>query len=150
MAGVTAGRVRLVPVPPASDFDERAVRVTQTALAIALLGAFVFRLPLLVPLATLVVAPSAILGPQAGPLHLAYRALAPNRVRPGASTLSSAAVRAQDALATGLLAVGSLAFVAGVGVLGWLFALTEAGVATMEATTGFNAATALRDRMDRD
>jgi hypothetical protein len=139
-----------VPIPPAGDFDERAVRVTQTVLAITLLGAFVFRVPLLVPAATLAVAPSAILGPQTGPLHLAYRSLASNRVRPGANTVSSTAVRAQDALATGLLVFASLAFLAGVGALGWLFALTEAGVATMEATTGLNAATALRDRMDRD
>lgn len=138
-----------MPIPPAGDFDERAVRATQTALAIALLGAFVFRVPMIVPLATLAVAPSAMFGPHAGPLHLAYRSLAANRVPPGASTVSGTAVRAQDLLATGLLAVGSLAFVVGIGVFGWLFALAEAGVATVEATTGFNAATALRDRLDR-
>jgi hypothetical protein len=138
-------------MPPAApaDFDERAVRAAAGVLAVWLLAAFVFRRPVLVYVATAAEAIGAIAGPQSSPLHLAYRSLIGARLPPGQHRVASTAVRAQHVLAVALLALASLSFLIGIGLVGSLATLAEAGVAAVAATTGFNAATALRDRLDR-
>ena len=141
-----------MPDPEPAAFDERSVRLAQGALGIVLLAAFVFRIPLLVPIAAVNELVGAAAGPQAAPFHLAYRALLRDRLpaRDALAPVAPDGIRAQHVLAVVLLGVASLAFLVGVDVVGWLLTLLEAGIAVTEATLGFNAATALRERLNRD
>ena len=141
-----------MPDPEPAAFDERSVRLAQGALGIVLLAAFVFRIPLLVPIAAINELVGAAVGPQAAPLYLAYRALLRDRLptRGAVAPVAADGIRAQHILAVVLLGVAALAFLVGVDVVGWLFTLLQAGVAVTEATLGINAATALRERLNRD
>ncbi len=53
-------------------------------------------------------------------------------------------MRAQDALAAVILLVASLAFVLGIGLVGWILAIAEAVIAIVVATTGFHIADRIR------
>ena len=54
-----------------------------------------------------------------------------------------------DALDAALLVIASAGFAVGIDSIAWAFALLAAAVATVEATTGFNAATALAELLRR-
>lgn len=138
-----------MPDPGPAAFDERSVRLAQGAIGVVLLAAFVFRIPLLVPIAAINEAIGAAVGPHAAPLHLAYRALVRDRL-PARPPVAADGIRAQHVLAVVLLGIASLAFLVGIDLIGWLFTLLEAGVAVTEATIGVNAAVALRERLNRD
>jgi hypothetical protein len=142
-----------VPDPGPAAFDERSVRLAQGALGIVLLAAFVFRIPLLVPIAAINEVIGAAVGPHAAPLHLAYNPLLRYRLGdrlPARAPVAPDGIRAQHVLAVVLLGVAALAFLVGIDLIGWLFTLLEAGVAVTEATIGVNAALALRERLNRD
>ena len=115
----------------------------------ALLAAFVFRVPLLVPALAVVLGIGALAGPRANLLHRVYerwvapRLPAPREVAPEAA-VATATVRAQDALATVALLVASLAFPLGIGLVGWLLAIGEAVVAILAATTRIHVGDRLR------
>lgn len=145
-------RVTRVPrvLPDSRDFDERALRSGQGIVALALLASFVFRIPWVVPVVAVIVALGAGLGPSRNPLHGAYRALVEPRVPSGGPTVPATAARALDLLATALLAVALLGFLVGVDALAWILVLVEAAIAAVAATTGYNAAAALAERLRRD
>ena len=125
---------------PVEGVDARTDRVAQGAVGVALIAAFVFRLPWLVPALALLLAVGALAGPRANGIHLAYeRWIAPRL--PASSTavpegtVAAPTVRAQDALAAAILVVASLAFVFDIALVGWMLALGEAVVAIIAATT---------------
>jgi MFS superfamily sulfate permease-like transporter len=126
--------------------DEREFRAAQAAVGVLLLGAFVFRMPEIVYVITLVVAVGALLGARFNLFHAAYRAAIGPRLKPAVETVSSADVRALDTLATVVLGLASLALLAGIDLIGWFLALVQAGVAAVAATTGINAARALLEQ----
>jgi hypothetical protein len=134
---------------PASPhaIDEREVRSAQAAVGVLLLGAFVFRVPPLVAGVAVVVAIGAAVGPGANALHAVYRAVIGPRLKPPEETVPAGDARALDILATGLLILACAAFVVGIDVLGWFFTLVEAAIAVVTATTGFNTATAILERI---
>jgi hypothetical protein len=130
----------------------RTDRVAQGAVGIALLAAFVFRVPWLVPGLALVLTVGALAGPRTNAFHAVYeRWIAPRLPgrTPVAGTddvpIATATVRAQDALAAVILAVASVAFLLGIGLVGWLLALGEAVIAIVAATTRIH----LGDRVRR-
>jgi hypothetical protein len=131
----------------APSVDEREFRAAQAAVGVLLLAAFVFRMPEIVYVVTVVVAVGALLGARFNLFHAAYRAAVGPRLKPAVDTVPPADVRALDILATGLLVVASLAFVVGIDLIGWFFALVEAGVAAVAATTRVNAARALLEQL---
>ena len=135
---------------PSSSVDERELRAVHAAVGVLLLGAFVFRIPELVYLVTIAVGVGALLGTRANVLHAAYRAAVGSRLKSARAAVSVADVRALDLLATAILVIASLAFVVGIDLIGWVLVLGEAGLAVVEATTGFNAATALVEQLRRD
>lgn len=137
------------PLEPAA-IDARELRLGQGAIAVLVLSAFVFGLPILVAAAAVVSALGAVVGPHANPVHAAFRSLAAPRLGPPRMWESPAAVRALDACATVLCGVATLAFAGGIDLIGWLLALVSAAIAVVAATTGVNAAVALRDRFRRD
>jgi hypothetical protein len=136
-------------VEPAAPqpIDEREVRSAQAAVGVLLLGAFVFRVPPLVAGVTVVVAIGAAVGPAANAFHAVYRAVVGPRLKPPEETVPTGDARALDLLATGLLLLACAAFLVGIDVLGWFFTLVEAAIAVVTATTGFNAANAILERL---
>ena len=134
---------------PGPDVDEREVRAAQGAIAVLLLGAFVFRVPALVVGIAVVVAIGAAFGPQVNAFNATYRAVVGPRLAAPREVVSRTSARVLDALDAGLLVVASAAFAVGIDSIAWAFALLAALVATVEATTGFNAATALADLLRR-
>jgi Domain of unknown function (DUF4395) len=136
--------------PGSGDLDERELRASQAAVAVLLLGAFVFQVPPLVVGVTVVVAIGAAFGPRWNVFHRVYRAVVGPRLQPPRAIAAPAAARVLDTLATALLLLACGAFAVGIDGIGWFFALIEAAVATVEATTGYNAAADLYERIRRE
>jgi len=59
------------------------------------------------------------------------------------------AIRIQDLLAFGLLALATLCLVIGLGGVAWFFTLAEGLVAAVAATTGVHLGVSIRDRLRR-
>jgi hypothetical protein len=135
---------------PVEGVDARTDRVAQGVVGIALLAAFVFRVVWVVPVVAIIVGIAALGGPQVNGLHQAFERWIAPRI-PASSSVAvrvpTKVVRAQDALAAGLLVVGSLAFALGIGFVGWTLTLAEAVVAIVAATTGIHLAERLRRRL---
>jgi len=129
--------------------DARADRAVQATIAVLILGGFVFRQPLIVPLVLLPEALGALGGPARHPLYVLARRFVVPRLPLGDETQDAATIRAQCAVAVALLGVASLAFVVSVDALGWAAALLEAGVAMIAATTRVHAGAALVARLRR-
>jgi hypothetical protein len=128
--------------------DARADRVVQGAIAVVMLGAFVFRAVWAIPVLAVVVGLGAI-GPAGNPLHRLFTAVVAPRLPPVPATVPAATVRAQDLLAAGLLAFATLCLVITLGGIAWIVALAEAGVAAVAATTRVHLGVTLRDRLKR-
>jgi len=122
---------------------------------VALMAAFVFRVPWLVPGLSLLLAVGAVAGPRANVLHRACERWITPRLPPVAAasegavpahepTVAVSTVRAQDAIAAAIVAVASLAFLFGVAILGWALALAEAVIAIIAATTRLHVGDRLR------
>jgi hypothetical protein len=142
--------VRVRRVPEGSELDERELRAAQGAIAVLLLGAFVFRVPALVIAIAVIVAIGAIFGPQTNAFNATYRAVVGPRLAARRDVVTANAARSLDALDSGLLVLASGAIAVGLDSVAWAFTLLAAVVATVEATTGYNAATALAERLRRD
>jgi hypothetical protein len=130
--------------------DARELRAAQGTVAILLLGAFVFRVPQLVVGVTVVVTFGAVLGPRFNAFHGVYRAIAEPRLRASGETVAARDARALDVLATGILVLATAALAVNFDLFAWFLTVVEAAIAVVTATTGFNTAIALRDRMRRD
>jgi hypothetical protein len=134
---------------PVEGVDARTDRVAQGAVGVALLAAFVFRIPWLVPVLSLLLAVGALAGPQANGLHVVFERWVSPRLPARWSTAPEAkvpepTVRAQDALGAVILAVASLAFLFGIALVGWALALAEAVIAIIAATTRIHLGERLR------
>jgi hypothetical protein len=134
---------------PVDEVAARTDRVAQGVVGVALLAAFVFRVPWLVPALALVLAIGALAGTQANGLHVVFnRWIAPRlATRIATSTegaVPAATVRGQDGLAAIVLTVASFAFVLGISLVGWLLALAVAVMAIVAATTRIHLADRLR------
>ena len=134
---------------PVEGVYARTDRFAQGAVGVALLAAFVFRVPWLVPGLSLLLAVGAVAGPQASALLRAFerwvipRLPAPRNAEPEVP-VPAPTVRAQDALAAVILAVASLAFLLGIAIVGWALALAEAVIAIIAATTLIHVGDRLR------
>jgi hypothetical protein len=134
---VTEYRAEVEPEDPspARGVDARGDRLVQGSVGVLLLAAFVFRIPLLVPIVGALLAVGAAIGPRANPLHLAFdRFLAP-RLGPGVPLIDPQTVRRQDALIAGLCAIATIGFGLGIGLVGWFVVVVAAIVAIFAATT---------------
>jgi len=136
---------------PVEGVDSRIDRAAQGVIGVALLAAFVFRGPWLVPALSLLLAVAAAGGPRRNGLLWAFRRwVAPRLPAPEVpgpeGTVADVTVRAQDALGAAILFVASIAFLLGIAFAGWLLALGEAVVAIIAATTGTHLADRVRRR----
>jgi hypothetical protein len=133
---------------PVEGVGARTDRVAQSAVGIALLAAFVFRVPLVVPVVALLLAAGALVGARRSPLIYAFdRWIGPHLPARGEGTeepIPASTVRMQDAFGAGVLAIASVAFVFGIGIAGWALAIAEAVVAIVAATTRIHVGERLR------
>jgi Domain of unknown function (DUF4395) len=129
--------------------DARADRGVQAAIAVLILGGFVFRQPWVVPLVLLPEALGALGGPARDPLYLLAGRIVASRLPPGEEAQDAATIRGQCLVAVVLLGTASVAFLFSIDALGWTFALVEAGIAVIAATTRVHAGAALIARLRR-
>ncbi len=123
---------------PAGGIDARGDRVVQSFVGVVLLGAFVFRIPLLVPIVGVVLLFGAGLGSRANPLLVAYvHVVAPRLAAPDA-LVDPRTARRQDVLLAGLCTIAALAFLIGISPVGWLFVIAAALIAIIAATTSLH------------
>lgn len=128
--------------------------MAQGVVGVALLAAFVFRVPWLVPGLALLLAVAALGGPEANGLHLVFeRWIAPRlparRDSVTEGSIPGSTVRAQDALAAAILTLASLVFALGIGPIAWLFVIAEAVIAIVAATTAVHLADRVLRRLPR-
>jgi hypothetical protein len=133
--------------PPESAVDSRAVRFELAALAVLLLGAFVFHIPWVVPALAVIVAIGVGFGARANLFRQVFAAVAEGRLRPATTTEPVKAVRFSELFAVAVLSLATLVFALGVGGAAWLLALIEAGVCAVHATTGMSVEAAVRERV---
>ena len=133
----------------AAPVDSRADRTVQALIAVIVLAAFVFRQIWILPVLGVLVGAGAAFGPQGNPLHRLFAAWVAPRLPAARSHEEASALRVQDAFATALLALATLAMVIGLNAVAWIIALVEAGVAAVAATTGVHLGVMVRDRIRR-
>jgi hypothetical protein len=138
---------------PLDGVAARTDRVAQSVVGVALLAAFVFRIPWIVPALALLLVIAALAGPKADAIHIVFeRWIAPRLPAPRGATVDGAAeetipfptVRAHDGLAAGLLLVASFAFPIGIGLVGWILVIVVAVAAIIAATTRIHIADRFR------
>lgn len=133
---------------PVEGVGARTDRVAQSAVGIALLAGFVFRVPLVVPVVALVLGVGALGGPRLNPLNYVFDhwigPRIPTRGDVAEEPIPASTVRMQDAFAAAVLAVASIAFAFGIGIAGWALAVAEAVVAIVAATTRVHVGERLR------
>jgi hypothetical protein len=131
------------PSPPRA-VDARADRAAQAIVGVILLAAFVFRLPWLVPVLAVVLAPGALLGPRANPFVITFDRLVSPRLSPAEQKIDGTIVQAQDVFTVALAVVASLGLLV-IKPFGWLLVIATAISAVVAASTGVHAgAIALR------
>ena len=136
--------------PPRGLVDARAVRFELAALAVVLIGAFVFRIKLAVPALAVVLAVGVGFGARANPFRQVFAAVTEGRLGPPTATEPAQAVRFAELFAVAVLTLATLVFALGVGGVAWLLALLEAGVCAVHATTGISVEAAVRQRLFGD
>jgi hypothetical protein len=123
------------------------VRFELAALAVVLLGAFVFHIPWVVPALAVIVAVGVGFGTRANLFRQVFAAVMEGRLGPATATEPVKAVRFSELFAVAVLTLATLVFALGVAGVAWLLALLEAGVCAVHATTGMSVEAAVRRRL---
>ena len=118
----------------ADAVDARTDRLVQGTVGVILLAAFVFGFPWTLPILAVLLGAGGLAGPPANVFHWAYQRGFAGRP-PSDVMVPGDTVQAQDLLAAAILLIASGAYAIGLGPVGWLLALVEAGIAIVAATT---------------
>ena len=121
------------PVPP-PGVDARKLRFDQALLAVALLAAFVFHAPWVIPLLALLEATGSVFGPSSHPSFQLFDTLFTPRLQPGMQKTSPSSIRFELGAATLVLAGASGALAVGLEAFAWLLSLALATSAAVGAT----------------
>jgi hypothetical protein len=132
---------------PSEPVDVRADRTVQGAVTVIVLAAFVFHQPLVIPVVAVFLGIGAWFGPSGNGLHRVFAALVEPRLSPAVAVVPAATVQAQDLLGAALLGVATLCILVGLGGLGSIVTLAEAGAAVVAATTGVHLGQIAVDRL---
>jgi Domain of unknown function (DUF4395) len=139
--------------PDDPQADARAARFELAAIAVILLGAFVFKTYWIVPGLAVVVAFGLGFGPRANVFLQVYQLVVGDRLKRSAAPSTDPAteptgdVRRSELFAVVALTLATVLFVLGVDLLAWPVTLVEAGICALEATTGVSVETAIIDRL---
>lgn len=131
-------RITLVLVPDRvpQPIDPRGPRFNQGVLATALLLGFLLDWRPVVPLFAVVLLLGAGFGPRYGPFLRLYAEVIRPRLGPPRFLEDPRPPRFAATMGTVVLTVGTLAFLSGAAVVGWVLALLVAALAGLSATTG--------------
>jgi hypothetical protein len=127
------------------DVDARILRAQQGAVAVILLAAFVFQLPVLIPVAALLPGLDAVLG-AGGPSRRFWRGVLAARMGPARTQDSAGAFRTQSLAVFTALVIATLVWLAGLDGLAFVLAILVALLAALCATGLFNLGTELDRR----
>jgi Domain of unknown function (DUF4395) len=132
---------------PEPQIDARSVRFELVAVAVLLLGGYVFGIIWVVPGLAATLAVGLGFGTRANPFARLYSIVLAERLKPSTATEPATAVRFSELFAVVTLSLATLLFVADLGGLAWLIALVEAGICALHAGTGLSVEAAVRDRL---
>jgi hypothetical protein len=132
---------------PEPQIDARAARFELVAVAVVLLGGYVFGIIWVIPGLAVLLAVGFGFGPRANLFGLLFRTLVAPRLRGATATEPQNAVRFSELFAVAALSVATLLVVVGLSGLAWVVALIEAGICAIHATTGVSLELAVRDRL---
>jgi hypothetical protein len=134
---MTAEPTTATPLQPApAGIDPRGPRTNQAVLAVGLAVGFAFGWWPVAPVFAVVLGLGVALGPQWGPVLVAYRHLLAPRLGPPTELEDPRPPRFAAAIGVGFLAAATVAFLAGASVLGWVLTLIVAALAALAAVTG--------------
>ena len=119
-----------------NPIDPRGPRFNQAVLTVGLLVAFLFDVPLLVPVFAVVLFLGAAFGPRYGPFLRLYADVVRPRLAPPAELEDPRPPRFAAVIGTVFLTAATIAFVAGADGLAWTLSLIVAALAGLAATTG--------------
>jgi Domain of unknown function (DUF4395) len=132
---------------PEPQIDARSVRFELVAVAVLLLGGYVFGIIWVIPGLAAALAVGLGFGTRANPFTRLYTIVFAERLKPSTATEPAAAVRFSELFAVVTLSLATLLFVADLSGLAWLIALAEAGICALHAGTGLSVEAAVRDRL---
>lgn len=125
--------------------DVRILRLQQGAVTVVLLAAFVFQLPLLIPIAAVLPGLDAALG-ASGPTARIWPAALAGRAGPAKHAESPGAFRTQSLAVFSALVIATLVWLAGLDGLAMILAILVAMLAALCATGLFSLGTELDRR----
>ena len=132
---------------PGTGIDARSARFERVLVAVILLGGYVFGIIWVIPGLAAVLAIGLGFGSQANVFRQFFAMVIADRLKPATGTEPETEVRFSELFAVVVLSVATLLFVAGVSGLAWVFALLEAGICAVHATTGLSVEVAVRERL---
>jgi Domain of unknown function (DUF4395) len=136
---------------PQPQIDGRSARFELGAIAVVLLGGYVFGIVWVIPALAAFLAFGLGFGTRANLFHQLFQALVAGRLKAapasGTETETESTVRFSELFAVVVLTIASLLYVVGVSPLAWLVALIEAGICALHATTGISVEGAVRRRI---
>ncbi|MFN8034333.1 MAG: DUF4395 domain-containing protein [Acidimicrobiia bacterium] len=124
------------PEPAPLPIDARGPRFAQGVVALVLFAGFVFHASWVIPVALLLVGAGAALGPSASPLVHLHRSVVAPRLGPARDLDDPRRARFAALVGSVLLGLGTALWLMGEDGMAWLFALTAAGLAALDAATG--------------
>ena len=133
--------------PPEPLVDERSVRFERVAIAILLLGAFVFRVFLVVPSLAVLLAVALGFGARGNVFTQIFKAVLEGRLKPAAATEAAGVVRFSELFAVAALSLATLLFAIHLNPIAWLVTLFEAGISALHASTGLSVEAAVLERL---
>jgi hypothetical protein len=125
------------------------LRFEQGVVAFALLIGFVFRIELVIPAVTVVLAVSGAVGPRRAPLPQLFSAVLGDRLEPPDTFVDRQTVRLSMLVQTGALLVASLLVFLDLDFLAWFVALAVVATTALDAATGTWVEAALYWRVAR-
>ena len=129
---------------PQPQIDGRSARFELGAIAVVLLGGYVFGIVWVIPALAAILAFGLGFGARANLFHQLFQALVAGRLKPAPPTETESTVRFSELFAVVVLTVASLLYIVGVSPVAWLVALIEAGICAVHATTGISVEGAVR------
>jgi hypothetical protein len=129
--------------------DVRADRAVQGTVAVAMLSAFVFHQPWVIPVFGVFLGAGALMGPAGNPIYRIFDGLVAPRLSAAVTVEPAATLRAQDTLGVAVLGAATACLLIDLGGLSWIVALGEASVAAVAATTGVHLGVVVRDWLHR-
>jgi hypothetical protein len=127
--------------------DARSARFELAAMAVVLLGGYVFGILWVIPGLAVVLALGLGFGARANLFNQLFQALIEGRLKPATAMEPALQVRFSELFAVAMLTAATLLFAIGLSGLAWVIALIEAGICALHATTGLSVEAAVRTRL---